>query len=549
MGNPNCIHDILGTVWIFMNDKSALYWKKQDEEKTALLLVSEKLASIQQPKDLFQVVFELLQPTFKFDQAVVVLYNEELTHSKHLFHFDPRAEAPDRDQFYKKLMAEELPIEDSIYQEIVEAEEPKIISWMYLNDNYGHTVGVQSARSFGFKELLFMPMSFAGKRIGSFEFLSKTQNRFSQNKLLLYQNIGNQMAGAISNLIANEKVARAMEEIQQLNHRLKQHNDYLEEEVAHHYNAEGMISESFVMKNVLQNVKLVGKTDTTVLIIGESGTGKELIARAIHKVSNRSDKTLIKINCATLPAQLIESELFGHEKGAFTGAVQQRIGKFELAVGGTLFLDEIGELPLDLQAKLLRVLQEREIERLGGNEVIKTDVRIISATNRNLLEEVEKGNFRSDLYYRLNVFPIALPPLRERKEEVEHLAFHFLKKNSKKLGKPLKGISKNALKKLQSYDWPGNIRELEHVIERSAILTTTSQIEQVHLPSTQLTNNMNENSDLVTLAENEKQHILKALKHTNGKVSGYGGAAELLEIKPTTLEYRMKKLGIRKKYS
>ncbi len=533
-----------------MDNQTTQYWKKRDEEKTTLLRVSEKLASVKEPKDLFQIVFELLQPTFKFDQAVVVLYNEELTHSRHLFHFDPKAEAPDRDEFYEKLMAEELPVDDSIYQEIVEAEEPKIISWMYLNDVYGHTVGVQSARSFGFKELLFMPMSFAGKKIGSFEFLAKSQNRFSPDKLFLYQNIGNQMAGAISNLIANEKVARAMEEIQLLNRKLKQQNDYLEEEVSSYYNSDGMIAESFVMKNVLQNVQLVSKTETTVLITGESGTGKELIARAIHKASNRSDKTLIKINCATLPAQLIESELFGHEKGAFTGAVQQRIGKFELAAGGTLFLDEIGELPLDLQSKLLRVLQEREIERLGGSKVIKTDVRIISATNRNLLEEVKEGNFRSDLFYRLNVFPIALPPLRDRKEEIPLLVKLFLTKNNKKLGKRITNISKKTLNNLKAYDWPGNIREMEHLVERSAILCQGTTLDKVYLPNKSREEDIPKDNDIIaTLAENERRHILKALKRSNGKVSGYLGAAELLKIKPTTLEYRMKKLGIQKKYS
>ncbi len=532
-----------------MDSQTAQYWKKREQEKSTLLDISEKLAQIREPKDLFNVVLETLRPTFPFDQAAVVYFNEALTHSKHLFHFDPAQSKMEEQPFYDRLFAEEIPLSDSVHQELLEADGPKIIYWEYLEDKYGNSIGVKGARQFGFRELLFIPLNYGGKTIGTFDLLSKRRGCFDHQKLKLYQNIGNQMAVAISNLIANERVIRAMEEIQKLNSRLKQRNDYLEEEVSSHYNADGMVTESFVMKNVMQNVALVGKTETTVLITGESGTGKELIARAIHKASNLSKETLIKINCAALPAQLIESELFGHEKGAFTGAVQQRIGKFELATGGTLFLDEIGELPLDLQAKLLRVLQEKEIERLGGNKVIKTDVRIISATNRNLLEEVEKGNFRSDLFYRLNVFPIALPPLRERKDEIVSLVNHFLVKNNKKLGKQIKGVSNEVLKKLKAYDWPGNIRELEHIIERSAIICQDERIDKVYLPNNKQEKDTAEYDDgITTLSDNERQHILKALRHTKGKVSGHGGAAELLDIKPTTLEYRMKKLGVRKEF-
>ena len=532
------------------DSQSVAYWKKREAEKSVLLNISEKLAFIKERDELFEVVFQLLQPTFKFDQAVVVLFNEQLTHTKHLFHFDPENVAPLEEPFYEQIMSEEVPTKGTIYEEIVEADEPKIISWMYLEDHYGNTVGVQSAKSLGFKELLYMPMIYGGQLIGTFEFLSKTQHLFDQEQMPLFKNIANQMAVAVSNLIANEKVRHAMEEIKRLNQKLQHQNDYLEKEIQSQYGVGSMITESSIMKNVLQNVQLVAKTDTTVLVTGESGTGKELIARAIHEGSDRKDQPLIKMNCAALPAQLIESELFGHEKGAFTGAIDQRIGKFELASGSTLFLDEIGELPLDLQAKLLRVLQEKEIERLGSNKTIQTDVRIVSATNRNLLNEVEKGRFRSDLYYRLNVFPIQLPPLRERKDEIPILANHFLQKNARKLGKSLKGFSAGVLKQMNAYSWPGNIRELEHVIERSAILSQEPTIKNVQL-STAKGNQVDEtdlDSSLATLAENERRHIMKALELCGWKVSGIGGAAELLDMKPSTLEFRMRKLGIKRQF-
>lgn len=310
---------------------------------------------------------------------------------------------------------------------------------------------------------------------------------------------------------------------------------------------EGIVGKSKALQHVVEKVQVVAPTDTSVLVIGESGTGKEKVALAVHELSDRKSKPVIVVNCAALPHSLIESELFGHEKGSFTGANTQRIGKFEQADGGTIFLDEIGELPLDSQVKLLRVLQEKEIERLGGNKTFKVNVRIVAATNRSLEKEVAEGRFRLDLYYRLNVFPIELPPLRERKEDIELLATFFMNKYAAASRRNITAISENALEQLLNYHWPGNIRELEHLIERSILLAKTSTIENFDLPKTTEVQTVN-TGPLKSMEEMERDHIMNALQSCNGKVSGIGGAAELLKIQPQTLYSKMKKLGIDKGY-
>jgi len=307
----------------------------------------------------------------------------------------------------------------------------------------------------------------------------------------------------------------------------------------------GIIGKSESIRLVIEHLQIVAPTDTSVLILGETGTGKERIASCLHELSARNKKPLIKINCAALPANLIESILFGHEKGSFTGAHERKTGKFEQADGGTVFLDEIGEMPADIQVKLLRVLQEKEIERLGGSTTIKTDVRIIAATNRNLEKEVAEGRFRMDLYYRLNVFPLLLPALRERKEDIPLLTAHFIDHYSRKLGKPSPALAEPALTELQEYDWPGNIRELEHTIERTILLTQGNAIKEIHMPAGK--NRMSLSSKKIkTMEENEKDHIIEVLKKCNGKIFGKGGAAELLGLNVSTLNSRIKKLGINK---
>ncbi|MES2112588.1 MAG: sigma-54 dependent transcriptional regulator [Bacteroidota bacterium] len=299
---------------------------------------------------------------------------------------------------------------------------------------------------------------------------------------------------------------------------------------------------------VLDEVAVVGKSDVSVLILGESGTGKELVAKAVHQISNRRSKPLVVVNCAALPANLIESELFGHEKGSFTGASEKRIGKFEQADGGTVFLDEIGELPLDLQVKFLRVLQEKEIEPIGGKKKA-VNVRVIAATNRNLIDEMASGRFRMDLYYRLNVFPITLPPLRERKEDIVLLAEHFLKLFSLKEQKQITGFSDHALNALVNYSWPGNIRELENIIERSVLLASGRLITSVSVPVESKPAVSDTFAKVKTMTENERDHILAALEICNWKIYGEGGAAEMLDMNGNTLHSRMKKLGIEKHIS
>lgn len=316
-------------------------------------------------------------------------------------------------------------------------------------------------------------------------------------------------------------------------------------------NFEGIIGQSAPMSRVFELIRQVAPLDTSVLILGETGTGKEGVANCIHKLSPRKAKPFVKVNCAALPTHLIESELFGHEKGAFTGALEKRIGKFERADGGTIFLDEIGDMPPDLQVKLLRVLQEKEIERIGGNGTLKVNVRIIAATNRNLEKEIAEGRFRLDLYYRLHVFPIMLSALRERQEDIPLLINHFIRLYAAATGKMVEGVAPAALKQLMDYGWPGNVRELQNLIERSVLLARESMIREVSLPvsSRKETVVVAADTDIKTIVELEREHILTVLKKCNHKISGPGGAAELLNLPPSTLASKMKKLGIVKRHT
>lgn len=341
-----------------------------------------------------------------------------------------------------------------------------------------------------------------------------------------------------------ETIQMALQEVERLKDRLEEENVYLQQEIKLTHNFDQIISQSKIYQQILRQVEQVAAAEATVLITGESGTGKELLARAIHNLSNRRERPLVKVNCTTLPANIIESELFGHERGAFTGAHARKIGRFELANRGTIFLDEIGELPLELQAKLLRVLQEGEFERLGNPNTMQLDVRVIAATNRNLEQEVEKGNFRADLFYRLNVFPIVSIPLRERKEDIPILVQHFVQKYAAKAGKKIETISQKTMKTLQQYAWPGNVRELENIIERAVIISNGKKLEvgnwlsKVKVKKTSI--------DLRTMEEIEKEHILNVLAHTKGRVSGKNGAAVILGLNAKTLDSRMRKLGIKR---
>ncbi len=335
-----------------------------------------------------------------------------------------------------------------------------------------------------------------------------------------------------------------MKEVEDLKNRIQKENIYLLEELRSENNFDDIIGKSKAIKHTINDVQIVANTDANVLILGESGTGKELIARAIHNHSKRRERILVKVNCGAISSGLVESELFGHERGAFTGAVEKRTGRFELADKGTIFLDEVAELPLETQVKLLRVLQEGEFERLGSSKSIKVDVRLIAATNKNLIKLVEESKFREDLYYRLNVFPISVPPLRERKDDIKLLITHFVEKYASKLGLDTPKISKDIINKLLSYNWPGNVREFENVIERAVILSKGDILTIKDFP--EFTNDFQNKSKLMRLNDLEKDHIINVLYNTNWVIEGKNGAANILDINPSTLRSRIKKLGIEK---
>ncbi len=419
------------------------------------------------------------------------------------------------------------------------------------------------AKTFSLQSALVLPLQVEDGTRFAVTFLSRKPDTYLSQHVSFLQRLEQPLVLMLERVLAFEEVAR-------LSKQLQQEKIYLQEEVKTSANFEEIIGRSPVLLQVFNQVSQVAHTDTTVLILGESGTGKELFARAIHNLSSRKDKILVKINCAALPATLIESELFGHEKGAFTGAIDKRIGKFELAHGGTIFLDEIGEMPLELQAKLLRVLQEKEIERIGGRAPIKTNVRVIAATNRQLEKEVAEGRFRIDLYYRLNVFPITLPSLRERQTDIPLLAHFFAQKSARNLGKPFLGISDSVMEELVRYPWPGNIRELENVVAQAVILNdgktplalgrplsvnpfaanlpaTHAPVAPFRQPVQPVVHAPRDLYDVKQLQqETEREFIMSALKQANGRIRGAGGAAEILNLKPTTLDYRIEKLGIRK---
>jgi len=411
-----------------------------------------------------------------------------------------------------------------------------------------HRILAHVREKFGVCSLITVPLwNMPGSRAGLI--ISDTSRSYDDHDQALLRLIVPQLSLALQNYLA-------FEEIDELRLKLEGERTCLIDEIKAVHNFEEIIGRSASLAAVLRRVSQVAPTDATVLIQGETGTGKELFARALHNLSARKQRALIKINCAALPAPLIESELFGHEKGSFTGATERRIGKFELAEGGTVFLDEIGELPFELQAKLLRVLQERELERLGGRQIIKVDVRVIAATNRDLSREVAEGRFREDLFFRLNVFPLSIPPLNERRDDIAMLAAHFAAKFSREFGKPLRMFKESDLKRLVGREWKGNIRELAHLVEQavivsdgasldfSTILTTVSSAAE-HTANGKLKTMHDFELDIAAM---ERELILDALNRSQGRVSGEGGAAELLAMHPKTLYSRIDKLHISKRY-
>ena len=437
------------------------------------------------------------------------------------------------DGYLENIITSEKPLHVNITETIAKPNQPKYLHFLHKN---------------GIKCMIGIPLHDKHNPIGALLLFSEEKKEISKQDMNLLGAMSVLVSQAISNIRAYEKIEMQLAEINLYKSQLEEENNYLQEQINTTYNYSEIIGSGTKIRKVFDMINMVAGTDSTVLIYGETGTGKELIARAIHNASEQKNKIMIKVNCATLPANLIESELFGHEKGSFTGAIERRIGKFELANNSTLFLDEIGEMPLNAQVKLLRVIQENEIERVGGSEVIPINVRIVAATNRNLLNEVQEGRFRSDLFYRLDVFPIELPPLRDRIEDIPILTAHFIKKIAARSGKKETLISKKALEDLIRYNWPGNIRELEHVIERSLLLATGTTIRDVYLPSTQVqkTGTVARQDKIKSIMEIERDHIIEVLNHTKWKISGKNGAASILNIPPTTLHSKMKRLNINK---
>ncbi len=401
--------------------------------------------------------------------------------------------------------------------------------------------------SLGFKSLISIPMIVGGTVLGAVLFTSSTSERkWSDDIVRRLRLVGEILANAIERKRSSQRLEQAFLEISELKDRLEAENIYLRDEIEVLHKHEEIIGQSDAICKVLKHIEQVASLNSTVLITGETGTGKELVARAIHNLSPRKDKTMVKVNCAALPSTLIESELFGREKGAFTGALTKQIGRFEAANGSTIFLDEVGDLPLELQAKLLRVLQEGQFERLGSNQTINVDVRVVAATNRDLAQSVKEGKFREDLYYRLNVFPVYVPPLRERREDIPLMVWAFVKEFSKSMGKTIESVHKSSMHECHRYHWPGNVRELRNVIER-AMIVCTGPVLRIELPHSKPDGSQC-SADATTLEDVERQHILSVVESTGWRIRGQGGAAEILGLKPTTLDSKMLKLGIKRKW-
>ncbi len=491
-----------------------------------LLEVSEAIASHRDLEELFRDLAQRLPEIVPFDYINAVLHE------------------PTRDVMRLWLLVTSIPSTISPGLELPVDESPGGLVWktqqsLTVND-------VTQERRFprlmtmlrenGVQSFCVVPLTTAQRRLGAMGFGSVQLRAYQEVELNFMQQVAKQIAVAVENALGYKQIA-------ELKERLSKEKLYLEEEIRTEYNFEEIIGESATLKKVLKQVEVVAPTDSTVLILGETGTGKELLARAIHNLSGRRERTFVKMNCAAIPTGLLESELFGHERGAFTGAIATKVGRFELADGGTLFLDEVGDIPLELQSKLLRVLQEQEFERLGSTRTLKVNVRVVAATNQDLFDMTEKKEFRSDLYYRLNVFPLMTPPLRERPEDIPVLVRYFAQKFARQLNRSVERIPADTMDALTAYAWPGNIRELENLIERAVILSTGLDLA-VPLSELKASHAANHSAQVSTLESAEREHIIRALSATDWVIGGPLGAAAKLGMKRTTLQSKMQKLGI-----
>ncbi len=521
--------------------------EEMEKENSLLLLLSKDITSCRTKSDIQQIVSERLGKYFQFNEIMLCLDNEDKeTHTNYIHTITQQTMChPD----FMKGAAMKYYIRDGIYDAIQQAEGPAIFDMFELMRREDRPYYVDFFYDNHVRQLIGFPVKVSNKSFGAVYIYVKDKRFFTEAQLKLAGAVCSHISIAIANVQAYEQIANQLAEINKYKSQLEQENIYLQEQIKKTFHYGEIIGSSPALQQVFKLLGNVAPSDSTVLILGETGTGKELIARAIHNASPRGSKLMIKVNCAALPAQLIESELFGHERGSFTGATERRIGKFELANNSTLFLDEIGEMTLELQVKLLRAIQEKEIERVGGKSVIKTNVRLIAATNRDLQAEVDAGRFRADLFYRLNVFPLVIPPLRERKDDIPLLVSYFINKFAHKCRVRVTGVTPQALKEMMCYDWPGNVRELEHVIERSILMADTSTINEVYLRKPGTPKQATEENSSGSLEDVERNYILEILLKCKGKVRGKGGAAEILNIPPTTLHSKMKKLGINRSHS
>jgi formate hydrogenlyase transcriptional activator len=514
--------------------------QRQNERLQLLLNLTSRITSNLDLREVLRAISANFREVMRGDGAGILLPGQEAGTFK-LYAFD----APVSKGFAKEEVILTVP-ENDPGRRAFETMKPMVatvdeIGWP------GGGEGYRLAAAENVKSVCFIPLVNRGRALGDLFVVRLTEGTFTAEDVDFLSQAAGQIAIAIEN-------ALAYREISELKDKLAQEKLYLEEEIRSEMNFAEIVGKSSALRKVLKRVETVAPTDSTVLIYGETGAGKELIARAIHDLSPRKSKAFVKLNCAAIPTGLLESELFGHERGAFTGAIAQRIGRFEVAHGGTIFLDEIGEIPLELQTKLLRVLQEREFERLGSSRTLRTDARLIAATNRDLEAMVSEQKFRSDLFFRLNVFPIQVPPLRERHGDIPLLVRHFAQQFSKRMNRTIDTISSATMEALSRYDWPGNIRELQNVIER-AVITSSGPVLKVDVADLKISRSSSpaEKSSAQgstngglrdTLEETERQQILKALKQSNWVVAGPKGAAAKLGMKRSTLQLRMSKLGI-----
>ena len=517
--------------------------RRSEEQNRSLLQINNAIITNLTQEALLHSISDALHQVICFDRCAITLYQ------------------PERDTFRFLAVEGEL-LSDYFQAGIEDRRSETSVGWVYDHQQPRVCGNLQDSPQFanerrlaveGIHSICVLPMALQGKCIGTLSFVSRERDRYSKQDALFLQEVANQVVLAIQNM-------QSYREIASLKARLEKENIYLREELRAEHNFEEIVGNSPALLKVLRDVEQVAPTDSTVLIYGETGTGKELVARAIHSRSTRCGRALVNVNCSAISAGLVESELFGHVKGAFTGALDRRIGRFELANGGTIFLDEIGELNLETQVKLLRVLQEHEFEPVGSSRTMRVEVRVIAATNRNLREAVEAGRFRADLFYRLNVFPIEVPPLRERRSDIPKLVAFSLSRLSKRFGKKMEGVSRESMENLLNYPWPGNIRELQNVIERAVIVSAEPVIrldrDLIPVTGAKAAENQGEHSpqsrdiDLdsadafLTLNEVERNHILEALHKTGGKIEGLKGAAKILDLHPNTLRHRIQKLGI-----